>query len=407
MSQNLTERILRGDAGEYVDRAVDRAYVHDGTGVLTLQAFMEMAVPYRLDPFRISVLFDHICPANSGVTADLQRELREYARTAGMQFSDCGGGICHQIMSEGSILPYEVVVGADSHSCTGGAFGAFATGVGATDMAAIWASGETWFRIPETIGITLEGRLKGAAEAKDLALSIVSRLGMEGATYCALEYIGEGTSTLDMESRLCLCNMGVETGAKNAIFYADSICRRYLKGYGHEIELQTPEDCSYHGELSIDLDDIVPLVAVPPRVDTARPVSDLAETEVDQVLLGTCTNGRYGDLLRFSRIVRGRQVSVRTIVVPASRSVFLRAATDGIIKDIVAAGCMVVAPGCGPCLGTHSGVLGEGEVCLSTANRNFKNRMGVGGSLYLASPSTAAATALAGYITEPEEVLYA
>jgi len=402
MSQTLTERILGGDAGEYVDRKVDRAYVHDGTGVLTLEAFRSMGVPAGMDPEKISVLFDHICPANTGLTADLQRELRQYTCSTGMKFSDCGGGICHQIMSEGCILPGEVVVGADSHSCTGGAFGAFATGVGATDMAAIWASGETWFRVPETIGINLEGRLSGPAEAKDLALSVVSRLGMEGATYCALEYRGEGAATLSMEDRLCICNMGVETGAKNAIFYADPVCREYLGSYGHSIDLQIPSDCTYSREITIDLDDIVPLVAPPHRVDSARPVADLAGTKVDQVLLGTCTNGRYSDLKRFADIVRGGQVKVRTIVVPASREVLLCATRDGIMADLISAGCMVVSPGCGPCLGMHNGVLGDGEVCLSTANRNFKNRMGVGGLIYLASPSTAAATALAGCITDPE-----
>jgi methanogen homoaconitase large subunit len=406
MTQTLTERILGGGAGEYLDRTVDRAYVHDGTGVLTLAAFREMGVTPGIDPSKLSVLFDHICPANTGLTADLQRELRRYARDVGMNFSDCGGGICHQIMSEGIILPGEVVVGADSHSCTGGAFGAFATGVGATDMAAIWASGETWFRVPETIGITLEGRLRGMAEAKDLALAVVSKLGMEGATYCALEYYGEGAHTLDMEGRLCISNMGVETGAKNAIFYADPVCREYLAGYGHQIQVQTREDCTYREEICIDLNEVVPLVTVPHRVDSARPVADLAGTEVDQVLLGTCTNGRYGDLRRFSAIVRGKQVKVRTIVVPASQEILLRAMQDGIIADLIASGCMVVTPGCGPCLGIHSGVLGEGEVCLSTANRNFKNRMGVGGSIYLASPTTAAATALAGCITDPE-VLHA
>lgn len=402
MTHTLTEQILGGDAGEYVDRRVDRAYVHDGTGFLTLESFREMGVSPGIDPTRISVLFDHICPANTGLTADLQRELRLYARTAGMNFSDCGSGICHQIMSEGIILPGEVVVGADSHSCTGGAFGAFATGVGATDMAAIWASGETWFRVPETIGIRLEGHLSGAAEAKDLALAVVSRLGMEGATYCALEYYGDGAYTVDMEGRLCITNMGVETGAKNAIFYPDSVCRDYLAGYGHQITVRTRQDCTYKQEVQIDLDDIVPLVTVPHRVDSARPVSDLAGILVDQVLLGTCTNGRYDDLRRFASIVRGKHVKVRTIVVPASQDILLRATQDGIIADLIASGCMVMTPGCGPCLGTHSGVLGEGEVCLSTANRNFKNRMGVGGSIYLGSPSTAAATALAGCITDPE-----
>ncbi|MCP1663042.1 MAG: homoaconitate hydratase family protein [Methanocalculus sp. MSAO_Arc1] len=402
MSRTLTEQILGGTAGEYVDRSVDRAYVHDGTGVLTLQAFKEMGVPLGIDVSRIAVLYDHICPANTGLTADLQKELRSFAKEQSIPFSDCGGGICHQVMSEGCILPGEVVVGADSHSCTGGAFGAFATGVGATDMAAIWASGETWFRVPETIGISLNRSLRGAAEAKDIALSVAARLGMEGATYCALEYTGDGVPSLDMESRLCICNMGIETGAKNAIFYADDICRTYLGQFGHRIAPQIPEDCGYREEIVLDLDDIVPVVALPHRVDTISPVTECTGIEVDQVLLGTCTNGRYSDLLRFSRLVRGKRVRVRTIVVPASKAVLLQASRDGIISDLIEAGCIIVSPGCGPCLGMHSGVLGDGDVCLSTANRNFKNRMGVGGTIYLASPATAAATALEGCIADPE-----
>jgi methanogen homoaconitase large subunit len=400
----LSERILGGNAGEYVDCRVDRAYVHDGTGVLTLETWKNMGGKGIQDAAHLYVLFDHIVPANNSTTAALQHELREFACGSFLQFSDIGGGICHQIMSEGVILPGEVVVGADSHTCTLGAFGAFATGVGATDMAAIWMTGETWFRVPESIGIHLLGTLSGAAEAKDLALTYVGRLGMDGATYQALEFIGEGAASFPMDDRLTLCNLAVETGAKAGMFYADDITVQYLAVAGHEARRQEPEPCRYQQELDFDLPDIVPVIAVPPRVDTIRPVSDLVGLPLDQVFVGTCTNGRYSDLARFARIVKGRKVVVRTIVVPASRAVMAEAIRSGILTDLVEAGCTIGTPGCGPCLGAHMGVIGEGEVCLSTANRNFKNRMGTGGEIYLSSVATAASSALEGEITPPEEM---
>jgi methanogen homoaconitase large subunit len=398
---SLSERILGAPAGEYVDRGVDRAYVHDGTGVLTLEAWKGMGSRGLFNPSSISVIFDHIVPANNSTTATLQHELREFARTSFLQFSDIGGGICHQCMSEGVVLPGEVVVGADSHSCTLGAFGAFATGVGATDMAAIWLTGETWFKVPQSIGVHLSGEIKGAAEAKDIALTYVSQLGMDGGSYRALEFIGAGTGNLPMDDRLLLCNLAVETGAKTGMFYADDITVDYLARYGQSAGKQEKEPCDYVQELAIDMDDVDPLVAIPPRVDTVRPVRDLAGLPVDQVFVGTCTNGRYSDLARFARIVKKNKVAVRTIVVPASREVLGEAIRTGVLTDIIEAGCTIGTPGCGPCLGAHMGVLGEGEVCLSTANRNFKNRMGVGGEVYLASVATAAASALEGEITEP------
>ncbi len=397
----LSERILGAPAGTYVDRTVDRAYVHDGTGVLTLEAWRALESGGIACPDCDYVLFDHIIPPNNSTTADLQRELRMFARGAGMHFSDIGDGICHQLMAEGTALPGEIIVGADSHTCTLGAFGTFATGVGATDMAVIWASGSTWFRVPETIGIFLSGRLSGHTEAKDLALTYVSRLGMDGAAYQALEFIGDGMTHLSMESRMTLCNLAVETGAKTGLCYADTVTAGYLESFGKVAGPQAPPSCTYDRELEFDLDDIVPVIAIPPRVDTILPVTDLLGLPLDQVFVGTCTNGRYEDLSRFASIVRGKKVRVRTIVAPASRRVLEDAVRTGILSDILAAGCTVIPPGCGPCLGAHMGVIGEGEVCLSTANRNFRNRMGVGGEIYLSSVSTAAASALAGEITLP------
>ena len=234
----LSERILGATAGEYVDRKVDRAYAHDGTGVLALEAWKEMGGDRLGEETGYYIQFDHIAPANNGTTATLQHELRDFARSSFMQFSDVGCGICHQLMGEGVVLPGEIVVGADSHSVTLGAFGAFATGVGATDMAAIWLTGETWFRVPESLGIHLAGRFTGAAEAKDLALAYVAKLGMDGATYQALEFVGDGVRHLSMDERLVLSNLSVEAGAKAGLFYADDVTVRYLKEHGHEVSSQ-------------------------------------------------------------------------------------------------------------------------------------------------------------------------
>ena len=398
----LSERILGAPAGEYVDRKVDRAYAHDGTGVLTLEAWKRMGSIRLADASSLYIQFDHIVPANNGTTATLQHELRDFARSSFMHFSDIGNGICHQLMSEGVVLPGEIVIGADSHSVTPGAFGAFATGVGATDMAAIWLTGETWLRVPESVGVHLSGKFTGAAEAKDLALAYVGRLGTDGATYQALEFVGDGVRNLTMDERLVLSNLSVEAGAKAGLFYADDVTVQYLRNYGHEVRPQEPEPCSYAQELDIDIGDIVPLVAVPHRVDTVKPVQELAGLPLDQVFIGTCTNGRYPDLAQFARYVKGKKVAVRTIVIPASAEVLSETIRTGILEDIVKSGCTIGTPGCGPCIGYHMGVLGEGEVCLSTANRNFKNRMGVGGEIYLSSVATAAASALEGEITEPE-----
>jgi methanogen homoaconitase large subunit len=399
---SLSERILGASAGEYVDRKVDRAYAHDGTGVLALEAWKNMGGNRLAKETELYLQFDHIVPANNSTTANLQHELREFANSSFMHFSDIGGGICHQLMSEGIALPNEILVGADSHSVTLGAFGAFATGVGATDMAAIWLTGETWFRVPESVGVHLAGRFYGAAEAKDLALTYVGKLGTDGATYQALEFVGEGVYGLTMDERLVLSNLSVEAGAKAGLFYADDVTLRYLKEKGHVVLPQVPEPCTYIGELDIDLSDIEPLVAVPHRVDTVKPVQDLAGLPIDQVFVGTCTNGRYSDLARFARIVKGKKVGIRTIVIPASASILAETIRTGVLSDLIEAGCTIGTPGCGPCIGYHMGVLGEGEICLSTANRNFRNRMGVGGEIYLASVATAAASALEGEITVPE-----
>ena len=403
--QTLSERILGDTPGSYVDRTVDRAFAHDGTGIQALVALRGFKSQKIADPEKVSIIYDHIAPANNTTTANLQHSLRDFSLNEGFTFFDVGEGICHQIMSEGICMPGEIVVGADSHSCTMGALGAFATGVGATDMAGIWATGETWFRVPETIEISLSGELCGFASPKDAALMYIRKLGMDGATYKALEFTGEGAGRIPVYGRLTMSNMAVETGAKTGLFYSDEKTREYLKSFGKVAEIQTQCDCSYEKSVDIDLSDIVPMLAVPHRVDNAVPVTDYSGTKLDQVFLGTCTNGRYEDLLSFAKIVSKNKVQVRTIVVPASKDVLKKAVSTGIISDLIEAGCTVCPPGCGPCLGAHMGVLGEGEVGLSTANRNFKNRMGVGAEYYLCSPATAAASAIRGEITSPEEII--
>ncbi|WP_209691706.1 aconitase/3-isopropylmalate dehydratase large subunit family protein [Methanomicrobium sp. W14] len=403
-NSTLSERILGAPAGEYVDKKVDRAFAHDGTGIQALIALKGFKNQKIKDPGMISIIYDHIAPANNTTAANLQHELRDFSCSEGFSFYDVGCGICHQVMSEGLCLPGEIVVGADSHSCTMGALGAFATGVGATDMAGIWATGETWFKVPETIEINLSGELGGFSDPKDAALLYVKKLGMDGGTYKALEFTGEGAENMPVEGRLTLSNMAVETGAKAGLFYSDKKTQEYLSGFGKEAGRQAKQDCTYESSVEIDLSGIEPLLAVPDRVDNAVPVTKYSGTNLDEVFVGTCTNGRYEDLRRFAGIVKGKKVSVRTIVVPASRNVLLKALSGGLIEDIVKAGCTVCPPGCGPCLGAHMGVLGEGEVGLSTANRNFRNRMGVGAEYFLCSPSTAAASALKGEITSPEDI---
>ena len=397
----------RAEAGEIVEAEVDYAMSHDGTSVLAIKAFTEMGSERVWDPERIVVPFDHIVPANNSTAADLQRMVRSWARDQGIvHFFEGGRGICHQVFpEEGFALPGTLLVGADSHSCTYGAFGAFGTGVGATDMAEIYSRGRLWFKVPETIAVRISGRLGEMVLAKDLTLMLVGAIGADGATYRALEYLGETVESLSISGRMTLCNMGVEMGAKAAIVPADGTTEEYLRGRARGPYQPVRSDPgSYDAEMEFDVSDLSPQVAVPFRVDQVRPVGDLAGKEVDQVFIGTCTNGRLEDLEVAARILKGRVVKARTLVIPASREVFLQALSSGVLEALVRAGAMIGTPGCGPCLGAHMGVISEGEVCLSTANRNFPGRMGKGGLVYLASPATAAASAIYGEITDPREV---
>ena len=393
------------EPGEIVEAGVDYAMSHDGTSVLAIRAFQEMGSEKVWDPEKIVIPFDHIVPANNETAAELQKDVRSWAREQKItNFFDCGSGVCHQVFPEqGFALPGLLLVGADSHSCTYGALGAFGTGVGATDMAEIYSRGRLWFKVPETIAVRVSGILRPNVSAKDIALMIIGKQGADGATYKAVEYIGRAIEALSISGRMTLCNLGVEMGAKATIVPPDKKTDDWLEGRARRPYKPVHSDPdSYDYEYEYDITDLEPQVAVPYRVDNVRPVSELEGLEVDQVFIGTCTNGRLEDLDVAARILKGKRVIARTLVIPASRAVLLAALQNGTIQTLVEAGAMIGPPGCGPCLGAHMGVLAEGEVCVSTSNRNFPGRMGKGGLVYLASPATAAASALKGYLTVPE-----
>lgn len=393
------------EPGEIVEAGVDYAMSHDGTSVLAIRAFKEMASESVWDPTRIVIPFDHIVPANNETAAELHRDVRTWAKEQRIvNFFDCGDGVCHQVFPEkGFARPGLLLVGADSHSCTYGAFGAFGTGVGATDMAEIYSRGRLWFKVPETMAVRISGNSRSNVSAKDIALMVIGRIGADGATYRTVEYIGPAIESMDISGRMTLCNLGVEMGAKAAIVPPDRKTEIWLSGRTHESYSPVHSDPgSYDYEQEYDVSDLEPQVAVPFRVDNVRPVSDLAGLPVDQVFIGTCTNGRLADLEVAARILRGKRVKARTLVIPASREVMMQAMQMGVIQTLVGSGAMIGTPGCGPCLGAHMGVLAEGEVCVSTSNRNFPGRMGKGGLVYLASPATAAASALKGCLTVPE-----
>ncbi len=396
-------------SGDFITADIDYAMAHDGTSVLAVKAFKEMNAKKVWNPSRIVIAFDHITPANNETAAKLQKSIRQWVKEQGISnFFDVGEGICHQVFPEhGFALPGKLIIGADSHSCTYGAFGAFATGVGATDMAEIFASGKLWFRVPQSMKITVNGKPGKGVAAKDITLYIVKKIGADGANYKAIEYYGKAISELSIAERMTLCNMSIEMGAKAGMVPPDEKTFEYLKEKAAEkyTPLYADKDADYSEEFDFDVSDLEPQIAKPHEVDNVFPVGDVAGTPLDQVFIGSCTNGRYEDLESVAAILKGKKVKVRTIVLPASRSVLIKATESGIISTLLKAGAIIAPPGCGPCLGAHMGVICEGETCLSTSNRNFKGRMGTGGLIYLSSPETAAASALRGEITDPREML--
>ena len=395
-------------ANDFVTANIDYAMAHDGTSVLAVRSFREMGVEKVWNPERIVIPFDHISPANNETAAALQHDIRSWISEQGIpNFYEIGEGICHQVFPEnGFALPGKLVVGADSHSCTYGAFGAFGTGVGATDMSEIFATGKLWFRVPESMKITINGKLGNRISAKDLTLNVIGTVGAAGATYRAVEFYGDTIESLSMSGRMTLSNMAIEMGAKTGIVPPDDTTFDFIKNRAVEDyePVYADENATYIKEYNIDVNDLEPQIARPHEVDNVCGVSEVEGTKVDQVFIGTCTNGRLEDLEAAAEILRGEKVAVRTVIAPASRSVLIDAIRNGTAETLLQAGVALITPGCGPCLGAHMGVIGEGEVCISTANRNFKGRMGTGGFIYLASPATAAASALTGEISDPRSV---
>ncbi|MBM4237139.1 MAG: 3-isopropylmalate dehydratase large subunit [Euryarchaeota archaeon] len=398
-------------AGDIVVVPVDFTMSQDGTTSLTIQAFRKMGGKAVHAPDRYAIVIDHSAPSPLEGVSNIHKEMREFADACDTILYDVGEGVCHQLVPEkGHAVPGSIIIGADSHTCTYGALNAFATGMGSTDVAAALISGRTWLRVPNTIKLAYGGVLPAGTYSKDIALHMVRTLTADGATYMALEIGGEAIDALSVEARMTISNMAVETGAKVGLMGCDRKVADYLKGRTKvSFKGASPsEGADYDRVIAEDLSSLPPQVARPHKVDDVVPVNEVAGTEIDQVFIGTCTNGRSEDLRIASQILDGEKVArgVRLIVAPASREIYLRSMEDGALGKLVKAGAAVVTPGCGPCVGTGGGIPADGEVVLSTANRNFKGRMGNANALiYLASPATAAYSAIRGCIADPREVL--
>ncbi len=398
--------------GETVTVEPDFVLTHDNTSAIAGE--FERTVPDGVVRFpeRLVVVLDHVVPAATSEQAASHALTREFVRKQGIdRFYDAGSGVCHQVLPEkGLAAPGSIIVGADSHTRTYGAFNCFATGIDSTEAAGIWISGRTCFRVPETISLNLAGVLGHGVSAKDLVLTIIGDIGAEGAKCMSVEFHGPALGNLRINDRMTIANMGMEMGAKLAVFPADSYTEAFLgpRGVDTSGAVWSDHDAEYAEERSYDLEEVVPVVASPHSVDNVVPVRDLPETRIDQVFLGTCTNGRLEDLEAAADILRNHQVApgVRLLVGPASREVLWRSMEQGVLQVLVAAGAVVLPAGCGPCLGAHQGALAPGERCLSTANGNSRGRMGeMEAEIYLGSPETAAASAITGRITDPREVI--
>ncbi len=399
--------------GETIVVDVDRVMSHDTTTPLAIQAFRKLAQKNGgrvFDPQRSHIIFDHIVPAASIASATLQREVRTFAKEQNIPVLQ--EGVCHQVMMEhGFVLPGSVVVGADSHTCTYGALGAFATGMGSTDIGVAYATGRTWFRVPTTINVRLTGTLPHGVFAKDVSLEIVRQIGVDGANYRALEYTGDLVSRFSMSERFTFTSMAIEMGGKAGLMAPDETTRAWLRDRTDEdYPMLTPQNPHYERVIEIDVSQLEPSIACPPDVNNVVPAHEVEHIKIDQLFLGTCTNGRLDDLEIAANIMRGKKLhpDVRMVVVPVSREVYKEAMHRGYLDVFIEAGASIGTPGCGPCIGRHQGVLGPGERSLTTMNRNFTGRMGdPTAEIYLASPATVAATALTGHITDPREFLEA
>jgi 3-isopropylmalate/(R)-2-methylmalate dehydratase large subunit len=416
MGFSLAEKIISAHSGgpaapgELVIADVDAALVQDGTGPLSVRELEKAGKVQAAHPERTVIFLDHASPSPRKELSNAHAILRDFAAKTGVIVSEIGQGVCHQRMVEDFIRPGDLLVGADSHTVTSGALGAFATGMGSTDVAFAIALGKVWLRVPESFKIELTGSLPPGVYAKDLMLSIIGHIGADGATYKSMEFLGPGATGLTMSERFTLSNMAVEAGAKAGIFAADAKTKEFLAQMGRPGDFSpiAPDpDAVYEKVFAFDLGKLEPTVSFPHTVDNTRPVGEAEGIKIHQAFIGTCTNGRLDDLRVAAGIVKGKRAApgVRFLVCPASRKVYRAALDEGLLGIFVDAGATVLPPGCGPCVGIHQGVLGDGEVCIATQNRNFHGRMGnPEGFIYLASPATVAASALTGEITDPRGV---
>jgi 3-isopropylmalate/(R)-2-methylmalate dehydratase large subunit len=415
----ITEKILSAHAdtnevepGEIIKADIDLAMMPALTAVLAFRAMEEIGVSKVWDSDRVIILLDHIAPATNVTNAALHRECRILAKEQDLKyFYDINAGVCHQILPEqGHVFPSMLLVGADSHTCTHGAFGAFATGIGSTDMGAALATGKLWFKVPETMKVNLEGSLQGMIEPKDIILKTIGEVGADGATYMAVEFTGSTIKEMSMAGRMTLCNMAIEMGGKSGIVEPDETTIKYLEGrVNHPYEITRGDsEAEFSKSVNIDANMLEPMVSLPHSVDNVKAISEIGEIEIDQVFIGSCTNGRLEDLISANKILKGKKIAngTRLIVTPASFDIYHRANNMGIIDDIMKAGGVVANPSCGACFGGNNAILAPGERGLSTSNRNFRGRQGSPeAEVYLCSPSTAAASSITGRVTDPREVI--
>jgi 3-isopropylmalate/(R)-2-methylmalate dehydratase large subunit len=417
LGKTISEKIISEHVGrdvkpgEFVVAKVDVVMAQDGTGPLSIQELKKMDMERVFDKENSILFIDHASPSSRKELSNSQKSLREFSKKTGAFLSDVGEGVCHQRLVEDWVNPGDLVVGADSHTCTSGALGAFSTGMGSTDIALAFALGKVWLKVPETHKFVVKGKLPEGVYSKDIILHIIGKISADGATYKAMEFEGDTIENLSMSSRFTITNMAVEAGGKTGLIGTDKTTRKYLeeRGRGDKFrEIKSDSDANFEKVLEIEANKLEPLVAFPHTVDNVKGISNIEDVKIDQVFIGTCTNGRLEDLRIAASILKGkkRHPDTRLIVIPASREVFLDGLREGLIEIFLQAGAAVESPGCGPCVGIHKGVLADGERVLSTQNRNFEGRMGnPEGFIYLSSPATAAASAIEGRIADPRRYL--
>ena len=419
MGMTMTQKILAAHcgqehvkAGQLIEANLDIVLGNDITTPVAINEFEKAGFCDVFDKTRVNIVLDHFVPNKDIKSAQQSKQCREFACRHGIvNFFDVGKmGVEHALLPEqGIVTAGDCIIGADSHTCTYGAVGAFSTGVGSTDMAAGMATGKAWFKVPAAIRVELTGSLRRPVSGKDVILHLIGLIGVSGALYKSLEFIGPGVQSLTMEDRLCICNMAIEAGAKNGIFPVDETCEAYLKGRSRREwkKYEADPDAEYERTITIDLDTLVPTVSWPHLPENTHPAAEGRDIKIDQVVIGSCTNGRLEDLRQAAAVLKGRKVAagVRCIVIPATQQITLDAMAEGLIQTFIEAGCAVSTPTCGPCLGGHMGVLSDGERAISTTNRNFVGRMGpVSSEIILANPAVAAASAVAGCVADPRKL---